>query len=107
MTGACVAISRANFDAIGGFDESFVVCGSDVELCLRAMANGKRTVYVPEAILIHHESKTRDPRVIPESDFVRSAQAYSPYRESGDPFYSPNLDYMSPSPALRGAQADA
>lgn len=107
VTGACVAISRANFDAIGGFDESFVVCGSDVELCLRAIANGKRTVYVPEAILIHHESKTRDPRVIPESDFVRSAQAYSPYRESGDPFYSPNLDYMSPSPALRGAQADA
>nr|AIM48025.1 glycosyl transferase, group 2 family protein [Xanthomonas citri pv. punicae] len=107
VTGACVAISRANFDAISGFDESFVVCGSDVELCLRAMANGKRTVYVPEAILIHHESKTRDPRVIPESDFVRSAQAYSPYRESGDPFYSPNLDYMSPSPALRGAQADA
>ncbi|MNN98485.1 hypothetical protein D3C81_2178870 [compost metagenome] len=52
--------------------------------------------------MIHHESKTRDPRAIPESDFVRSAQAYSPYREEGDPFFSPNLDYMASSPRLRG-----
>ena len=105
VTGACVAISRVNFNAIGGFDESFVVCGSDVELCLRGLSHGKRTVYVPEAILVHHESKTRDPRAIPETDFVRSAQAYSPYREVGDPFYSPNLDYMASSPTLRGGQS--
>jgi GT2 family glycosyltransferase len=101
VTGACMAIEKRKFMELGGFDESFVVCGSDVELCLRAHAAGYLNVYIPEARLIHHESKTRDPRAIPESDFVRSAQAYSPYRESGDPFYSPNLDPMSCTPALR------
>lgn len=101
VTGACMAIEKRKFKELGGFDESFMVCGSDVELCLRAHAAGYLNVYVPEARLIHHESKTRDPRAIPESDFVRSAQAYSPYRESGDPFYSPNLDPMSCTPSLR------
>lgn len=103
VTGACMAISRSKFEDIGGFDESFIVCGSDVELCLRAYARGFSTLYVARSVMIHHESKTRDPRVIPETDFVRSAQAYSPYREEGDPFFSPNLDYMSSSPRMSGA----
>lgn len=101
VTGACLAIERSKFEQLGGFDESFVVCGSDVDLCLRAHQAGMLNVYVPEARLIHHESKTRDPRQIPDSDFVRSAEAYAPYRTEGDPFYSRNLDPMSPVPALR------
>lgn len=105
VTGACMVIARDKFEQVGGFDESFIICGSDVELCLRAYAAGFHTVYVAEASMIHHESKTRDPRVIPESDFVRSAQAYSPYREDGDPFYSPNLDYMASSPRLKRSEA--
>lgn len=102
VTGACMVVARDTFELLGGFDESFIVCGSDVELCLRAHARGLATVYVARSVMIHHESKTRDPRAIPESDFVRSAQAYSPYREEGDPFFSPNLDYMASSPRLRG-----
>nr|WP_241148233.1 glycosyltransferase family 2 protein [Xanthomonas axonopodis] len=101
VTGACMVVARETFESLGGFDESFIVCGSDVELCLRARLRGLATVYVARSVMIHHESKTRDPREIPESDFVRSAQAYSPYREEGDPFFSPNLDYMSSSPRLR------
>lgn len=101
VTGACMAIEKRKLDTIGGFDESFVVCGSDVELCLRAHQAGLLNVYVPEARLVHHESKSRDPRAIPDGDFVRSEEAYRQYRTEGDPFYSPNLDPMSPSPALR------
>lgn len=102
VTGACMVVARQTFEELGGFDESFIVCGSDVELCLRAYARGLSTVYVARSIMVHHESKTRDPRAIPETDFVRSAQAYSPYREEGDPFFSPNLDYMSSSPRMSG-----
>jgi len=101
VTGACMAIEKAKFDAIGGFDESFVICGSDVEICLRAFHRGLLNVYVPEAKLVHHESKTRDPGNIPETDFVRSEQAYSPYRTAGDPYFNPNLDPMSPVPRPR------
>jgi GT2 family glycosyltransferase len=101
VTGACMAISRRTFDQLGGFDEAFIVCGSDVEICLRAFHGGLRNVYLPEARLIHHESKTRDPRAIPENDFVLSARAYSPYRENGDPYFNRNLDTMSPTPSFR------
>jgi GT2 family glycosyltransferase len=102
VTGACMAIEKVKFDAIGGFDESFVICGSDVEICLRAFHRGLLNVYVPEAKLVHHESKTRDPANIPETDFVRSEQAYSPYRTAGDPYFNHNLDLMSPVPRPRG-----
>lgn len=101
VTGACMAIEKAKFDALGGFDESFIVCGSDVEICLRAFHSGLLNVYVPEAKLVHHESKTRDPGNIPETDFVRSEQAYYPYRTTGDPYFNHNLDPMSCVPRLR------
>ncbi|RUL64589.1 glycosyltransferase family 2 protein [Dyella dinghuensis] len=101
VTGACMAIEAKKFDALGGFDESFQVCGSDVELCLRAYRRGLLNVYVPEARLIHHESKTRDPRDIPAGDFEQSERAYAPFRTEGDPYYNENLDYLSCVPQLR------
>ncbi len=101
VTGACMAVARDRFAQLGGFDETFQVCGSDVELCLRAHRAGLLNVYVAEARLIHHESKTRDARVVPEGDFVRSAEAYHPYRTDGDPMFNPNLDLYSATPKLR------
>jgi GT2 family glycosyltransferase len=101
VTGACMAITRERFEQLGGFDESFIVCGSDVDFCLRAYREGLLNVYVPEARLIHHESKTRDPRKIDENDFARSAAAYAPYRTEGDPYFHPALDPMSTTPRLR------
>lgn len=101
VTGACFAIEQSKFDAIGGFDESFLICGSDVEICLRSFHSGLVNVYVPESRLIHHESKSRDPHDIAESDFIRSEEAYHPYRTSGDPYFNHNLDPMSCIPRLR------
>lgn len=101
VTGACMAVARTRFEQLGGFDETFMVCGSDVELCLRAYRSGLLNIYVPEARLVHHESKTRDPRQIDENDFVRSAEAYAPYRTDGDPYFHPALDPMSTTPRLR------
>lgn len=102
VTGACMAIERRKFDRIGGFDESFIVCGSDVELCLRAYQSGLSNLYVAESVMLHHESRTRDPTAIPESDFIRSAETYAFYREYGDPLFNVNLDIMSTSPRLKG-----
>ena len=62
VTGACMLISRACFDATGGFDEeAFAVAFNDVDFCLRARLLGYRTVYTPFAKLIHHESVSRGP----------------------------------------------
>lgn len=99
-TGACVAIEAKKFDQLGGFDEGFQVCGSDVDLGIRAHRAGLQNIYLPQVRLYHLESKTRTAH-IPPGDFERSASRYAPYRLEGDPFFNPNLDPGSVTPAPR------
>lgn len=98
LTGACHVISSQTFDDLGGYDESFLICGSDVAICLAAYRQGLQNVYLPTVSFYHLESKSRSPEV-PKNDFVRSAEVYHPYRtDLGDPFFNPNLDLFSPVP---------
>jgi GT2 family glycosyltransferase len=60
VTGACMLVSRACFEALGGFDEdTFPIAYNDVDFCLRAGAAGWRVVWTPFARLVHHESASR------------------------------------------------
>lgn len=97
VTGACMAVSRKTLEKIGGFDETFVICGSDTELCIRAYEKGFFNRYDANVRLYHLESKSRN-SFIPEIDFKRSYACYTPYRENGDPFYNCNLDLNSTTP---------
>lgn len=98
LTGACQVIATRRFDEFGGFDESFEICGSDVDLCLRAHRAGYQNIYLPTVRFLHLESKTRSPNV-PQNDFEQSERAYHPYRtEEGDPFFNPHLNLYSVSP---------
>ena len=100
VTGACLATSRATYEELGGFDENFIVCGSDVAFCLRALESGLNNVYTPYVRLHHFESKTRDAADIPEVDFKLSDAMYAKYRASGDPYFNRNLDIMSCVPVV-------
>ena len=97
VTGACMAISRATIMQIGMFDESFVICGSDVEICIRAYEFGLYNRYDAGVRLYHAESKSRD-SYIPPVDFKRSVQCYRVYFECGDPFFNENLNLHSVIP---------
>ena len=67
VTGACLLISKSNFVAVGGLDETaFPVAYNDVDLCLKIRALGLSNIYVPAATLIHHESKSRGLGFSPE-----------------------------------------
>ncbi len=94
VTGACMAVSRATLDRIGLFDETFIICGSDVELCIRAYEYGFNNRYDVNVRLYHLESKSRD-TYIPPIDFKRSIQCYGPYLHGRDPFYNVNLSAYS------------
>ena len=60
VTGACMLVTRACFEALGGFDEvAFPIAYNDVDLCVRARHAGFRTVWTPFATLTHHESVSR------------------------------------------------
>jgi GT2 family glycosyltransferase/glycosyltransferase involved in cell wall biosynthesis len=102
VTSACVILRRDVFEALGGYDERFQVCGSDVDLGLRLNQRGLRVVYTPHARLIHHESASRRADAIPEADYWRSYVAYRPWLGArGDPFYNPNLTLLGTDCALR------
>ncbi len=91
VTGACMAISRRTIRSIGLFDENFVICGSDVEMCIRSHKYGYFNVMCAEARLFHFESKTRS-SFVPAIDIEQSREKYAPYRkEKIDPFFNENL----------------
>jgi GT2 family glycosyltransferase len=104
VTGACLAVSKRTLDKIGLFNEDFIICGSDIELCIRAHDAGFVNVYNPNIRLYHHESKSRD-SYIPEADFELSDRMYHKYRVNGDPYFNIQLDYYSNQPkVLEGAE---
>jgi N-acetylglucosaminyl-diphospho-decaprenol L-rhamnosyltransferase len=55
--GSCLAVRRADFDAIGGFDEGFFYWYEDVDLCRRLRERG-RIAYVHDAPFEHLGSAT-------------------------------------------------
>lgn len=97
VTGACMAISKNTIDKIGKFDDEFIICGSDVEICIRGYEKGLRNLYLPSVKLYHLESKSRD-SYIPKIDFEKSYETYAKYREGIDPYFNKNLDINSVIP---------
>lgn len=59
ITGACLAIRRALFQNLGGFDSSLAVAFNDIDLCLKARQAGYKNVFLPSVKLYHDESVSR------------------------------------------------
>lgn len=58
ITGACLALRRADFDACGGFDEGYRNGYEDMDLCFALRRRGLALRVVPESVVIHHEGRT-------------------------------------------------
>lgn len=58
-TGACLAVRRDHWDAVGGMDEVFPLNYNDIDLCLRLQAEGWRTVVDNQTELMHLETSSR------------------------------------------------
>lgn len=60
VTAACLVVARRKFDDVGRLDaENLAIAYNDVDLCLKLRRAGWHNIYVPQAVLIHHESKSR------------------------------------------------
>jgi N-acetylglucosaminyl-diphospho-decaprenol L-rhamnosyltransferase len=53
VSGACMLVRRAAFDAVGGFDESYFMYAEEMDLCYRLRTVGWQTWYHPAATAIH------------------------------------------------------
>ena len=105
VTGACLAVEAKKFQQVNGFNEDFIMAGSDVVLGLDLAEAGYRNIYWPYAQLLHHESKSVGGNgtytSAPVSDYHHSMKRYKPYLGYKDPYFNPNLDLMSEIPILR------
>jgi len=88
VTGACLAIRKDLFFRAGGLCEDFIVTGNDVDLGLRLMAKGYRSVYNPRVRLFHYEKQTRSDKKIVATDIAMSLKRYEPYLSNGDPYWN-------------------
>ena len=60
VTGACLLVRRSLYEAVGGLDEKELgVSYSDIDLCLKIRALGKKIIWTPQAILLHEGSKSQ------------------------------------------------
>lgn len=107
VTAACLVVEKSKFLAVGGLDETkLAVAFNDVDLCLKLEAAGWRNIYVPHAVLVHHESKSRGNDVSPQNiDRYRRELSVLQTRwgtkSYEDPLHNPNLDRHSETFIIR------
>ena len=100
VTAATLVIRKTVFWEVGGFDaDNFAVNYNDVDLCLRLMAAGYRNLFCPEAVLLHHESKTRGAPTTPEAYAQWKKEQKAMQTRWGDllledPHYNPYLTLL-------------
>ncbi len=96
VTAACLTMRKSDWDQVGGMASELTVAFNDVDLCLRLREAGLRNIWLPQAVLYHHESKSRGSDIHPEK-LRRFAleHAYMQWRWGAilkrDPAYNPNL----------------
>ncbi|NEP03752.1 MAG: glycosyltransferase, partial [Okeania sp. SIO4D6] len=92
VTAACMLTSRQLFLDLGGFDESnFAVAYNDADYGYRLLERGYRSVYCPDAELIHKEGTSRGYSDNPQEE----ANYRQKYSQMVDRFYSPHFSLES------------
>lgn len=97
VTAACMFVRKADFKAVGMFEENLRVAYNDIDLCLKITALGRKILVDPDITLIHKESRTRGSdkhgikakRLEEEAEWMRQHWAKE---LANDPYYSPNID---------------
>lgn len=97
VTAACMFVRKADFTAVGGFNEQLRVAYNDIDLCLKIRAKDLKILADPDITLVHKESRSRGSdkhgaraqRLAQEAEWMRDRWAQV---LDNDPYYSPNLD---------------
>jgi GT2 family glycosyltransferase len=101
VTAACLVVRREIYEEVGGLDEiGLSTAFNDVDFCLKVGAAGYLNLWTPDAVLVHHESKTRG------YEWTRAKRARLAREEEvmrrrwgrvllEDPYYSPHLTRLS------------
>ena len=91
VTAACLMIRKSLFHEVGGFNPHFFTAYQDVDLCLRLRERALRILSTPRALLVHHESISRQ-NYYDMIDRMLLLDLWEAAIERGDPFYNHNLN---------------
>jgi GT2 family glycosyltransferase len=106
VTAATLVVRKAVFEEVGGFDAvNFAVNYNDVDFCLRLLQAGYRNLFCPEAVLIHHESKSRGAPTSADAHAQWQREQQAMLHRWGavlaaDPNYSPHLSLLEENLSL-------
>lgn len=100
VTRACMMLLRQDFVELGGLVEYYAAQYQDVDLCLRLLRTGKRILYVPHAVLIQYESRTRGV-VRDQMDRALLLDTWGDIIARGDPYYNPHFSSDAADYAFR------
>ena len=104
VTAACLAMRRAVFDEVGGFNADLRVAFNDVDFCLRIRQRGYLIVWTPLAELYHHELASRGSDLMAKrhQEFSRRSSICERTgdRFDRDPYFNPNLSLRDLSISL-------
>ncbi len=98
VTAACLLVSKANFEAVGGFDEKdLTVAFNDVDLCMKLRRAGLKNLLINTHFAYHAESKSRGYEDSPAKQARFLKEIAQMRRKWGselknDLFYNPNFD---------------
>lgn len=76
VTGAFFMIHRADYEALGGFDEAYFLHVEDIDFCRRAIEAGGSVTYQPKAGALHYSSTSDAPRSKVRTHKVDSLKRY-------------------------------
>ena len=106
VTAAALVVRKAVFEEVGGFDAiNFAVNYNDVDICLRLQQAGYRNLFCPDAVLIHHESKSRGAPITADANTQWQSEKQAMLDRWGavlqaDPNYSPHLSLLEENLSL-------
>jgi GT2 family glycosyltransferase len=106
VTAATLVVRKAVFEEVGGFDAvNFEVNYNDVDICLRLQQAGYRNLFCPDAVLIHHESKSRGAPISADAHTQWQSEKQAMLDRWGavlqaDPNYSPHLSLLEENLSL-------
>lgn len=104
LTGACCAIERTKFLAVGGLDEvNFPIELNDIDLCLKIAEQGWQNYLAPKSVLTHFQSASRGVAERPSDRFAHERTHFLEkwgHVVANDPFFHPALSLFAHRPSL-------
>jgi N-acetylglucosaminyl-diphospho-decaprenol L-rhamnosyltransferase len=100
VSGACLAVRRADCDAVGGLDERFFMYTEDVDFCAAIRARGRRILFTPAVEVVHLRGRSAAAAPAATRDAYRRSQLA--FYQKHHPGWAPLLKlYLALRPAPR------